>query len=408
MAKRREYPIPNFLNLVSTHLTQQERRESSPTHSSPTHPSVTHPSPTFGFVHAFYAVMGGFAFLADDKTSTVDESLFTLPVHIGAKYEVPSFRGLIYIMKHFPHLITNIPEETILDRAQSNSISKAVLIVQVGWFCANCTSRLIQHLPLSLLEVSTAAHALCTLLTYIVWWFKPFNVPEPIILRGKEAPEVYALLMCEYGEYEEALGTAREMAQTPEMAPGDSSKRIGDKPTKVILAANALLRILQMDKIPEAPVGCLSGSSFEGQFEDLFGSIFGSPPGSLANQARRNGVVEWTITVVSPILYGLVHLLAWSDHFPTPLERLIWRVSSVVVTCSGFVGALLDPFTNVLYQSFRFRLMRLVEYLIIYILPVVHVLASGFLLVESFRQLFFLDPAAYQVPSWSNYWPHLS
>lgn len=34
-----------------------------------------------------------------------------------------------------------------------------------------------------------------------------------------------------------------------------------------------------------------------------------------------------------------------------------------------------------------------------------YILASGFLLVESFRQLF-LDAAAYQLPSFSNYWPH--
>ena len=38
----------------------------------------------------------------------------------------------------------------------------------------------------------------------------------------------------------------------------------------------------------------------------------------------------------------------------------------------------------------------------------VYIPASGFLLGESFRQLFFLDLAAYQVPSWSNYWPHFS
>ena len=169
--------------------------------------------------------MGGFAFLSeeyDDKTFTIDEGLFTLPVQRRADHHVPSYDALIYIMKHFPHLITDVPEETILDRAQSNSISKAILIVQVGWFCANCVSRLIQHLPLSLLEVSTAAHALCTLLTYVVWWFKPFNIPEPIILRGKEAREVHALLRCSHREYEEALETARKMTQEKnlEKAPG--------------------------------------------------------------------------------------------------------------------------------------------------------------------------------------------
>ena len=37
-----------------------------------------------------------------------------------------------------------------------------------------------------------------------------------------------------------------------------------------------------------------------------------------------------------------------------------------------------------------------------------HILALGFLLAESFRQLFFLEDAAYQIPTWSNYWPHLA
>jgi len=360
--------------------------------------------------------MGGFAFLSeeyDDKTITVDENLFTLPVQRDAKYEVPSFGALVYIMTHFPHLITDVSEEAILDRAQSNSISKAVLIVQVGWFYANCASRLIQHLPLSLLEVSTAAHGLCTLLTYVVWWFKPFNVPEPIILRGKEAREVYALLWCSPEEYKEALEMARE--KIPEkalgMAPGDSSTPIGGKPAKVVRAANALLRILQKtDEFPEIPYGH-NLPKFRGIWSSFFFWALGSPPGSLASKARDDLVVEWTITVVSPILYGLIHSLAWSGDFPTPLERRVWRVSSVVVTCSGLVFV---SWQLVFEFSRRFsprpiqRLAEPVADVAVYLLPLVHMLATTYLFVESLRQLFFLDPAAYQLPSWSHYWPHLS
>jgi len=407
MAKRREYPISKFLDLVVTYWTQQERHD----------PNVEQTSPTFGFVHAFFAIMGGFAFPSeyDDKTSTVDENLFTLPVQRGAVYKVPSFHGLVYIMKHFPHLITNVPEETILGLAQSDSISKALLIVQVGWFCTNCASRLDQNLPLSLLEVTTAAHAVCTLLTYVVWWSKPLNIPEPIVLRGKEAQEVWALLRCSSIEYDEALEMAQRMAGG--MAAG--VPREGDR-AMIFLAANALLRILQMGKIPEKPpsdlfVGRILGrvvTGISGRFSvRVLRGIFDSLPGSFRNASRNDPVVEWTITAVSPILYGLIHLLAWSDHFPTPLERRIWRVSSVVVTCSGLVGVLLLLIFEFLRRSLLHpnrSLVGLVAFLALYLLPVVHVLASGFLLVESFRQLFFLDPAAYQLPSWSNYWPHLS
>jgi len=283
-AKRREYPISTFFNLAATHWTQQERHD----------PNAEQTSPTFGFVHAFYAIMGGFAFLSecDDQTSAVDESLFTLPVQIRATYEVPSFHGILYIMKHFPHLITNVPEKTILGLAQSDSISKTLMYVQLGWFCVNCASRLFQHLPLSLLEVSTAAHALCTLLTFVVWSSKPLNIPEPIVLRGKEAWEVYALLKCSRGEYEEALEKAQEMVQeqapeqasetasekalgtAPGVASGDSSTLIGGKPVNITPAANALLGILQMGRTPEEPPfdRAIHGTvqAFPGSFENNF------------------------------------------------------------------------------------------------------------------------------------------
>jgi hypothetical protein len=127
---------------------------------------------------------------------------------------------------------------------------------------------------------------------------------------------------------------------------------------------------------------------------------------------------EYTTSAISPILYGLVHFLAWSDQFPTPLEQLFWHISSVVVMCSGLT--IVTSIIMGLYLSDKRRdaatvTIRSIEvtgiallYLIVLITPVAHVLASGFLVGESFRQLFFLEPAVYQLPSWSNYWPHLS
>ena len=105
--------------------------------------------------------MGGFAFYGScsDDTSTAEESPFEVAANPRGAIEVPRFETLVYIMKHFPHIITNIPEETILERAETSSLSKAVLFFQVGWFCMNCTSRSLQALSTSLLELSTLAHA---------------------------------------------------------------------------------------------------------------------------------------------------------------------------------------------------------------------------------------------------------
>ena len=345
--------------------------------------------PHFGLVHAFYAIMGGFAFYGSyDDNPTVKESLLQISTNPRHTVEVPKFDTLVYIMKDFPHIITDIPEEHILDRAASSGLSKALLIVQVAWFCTSCASRLFERLPLSLLEVSTAAHAFCTLLTYFVWWSKPINIAAPTILREKEAQEVYALLKCSDGEYDEAL----EMAQ--KRAVGDSSTPTGPRTSqKLVLAAGALQHLLPT---PERPPGTLR---FKNRERTLV-------PGALGNKSSE---VHTFITIaVSPILYGLVHFLAWNEHFSTPLESFLWHASSFVVTCSGLVGMFLIYSTKHRSESYQSPYELLVMPVCIFIIPLVHVLASGFLIVESFRQLFFLDPAAYQLPSWSQYWPRPS
>ena len=361
--------------------------------------------------------MGGFAFYGSDMGGipTVEESLADLSTNPRFVVEVPNFETLTYIIKHFPQIITDTDEETILDRAESSSLGKAVLIVQVVWFCTNCASRLIQRLPLSLLEVSTAAHGFCTLLTYFVWWSKPLNVATPTIMRGKQAWEVYALLKCDHWEYGEAL----EMAW--ERAAGDPSGPTGRE--KIILAANALQRLLPN---PQEP------SRHYNRFFEHRPNII---PGVVGRRSGT-GIYEAIALAVSPALYGVIHFLAWNDQFPTPLERVLWRVSSVVVTCSGIAGIVgivgiagitgitrharitrhvgiagIAVSVMVIPNNFSGRLGAIFNGLTVFIFsltPTAHVVSSGFLIVESIRQLFFLEPAANQLPSWTNYWPHLS
>ena len=339
--------------------------------------------------------MGGFAFYANDDggTLTVEESLFELSTNPHYTVGVPSFRACTYIVEHFPNIFTDIPEESIRERSKSSSLSKAVLIVQVGWFCTNCASRLLQHLPLSLLEVTTAAHAFCTLITYFVWWSKPLNVVSPTIMKGKEAREVHALLTCSSGEYIEALKLAQKLAA------GDSSMRT-ECNDRVILAANVLQHHLNEKEPPHA------------QIYDAHNMLI---PGSFGTSWDKES--EWITLTISPIFYGFVHFLAWSDNFPSTLERSLWRASSVVVTSSGLMGALLlqvamfqEQLTEGhkgLIRTMSTQFNNFTAYILFFI-PIAHTLASGFLIGESLRQLFFLDPAAYQLPSWSNYWPHLS
>jgi len=351
--------------------------------------------PPFGLVHAFYAVMGGFAFYGpfDDNSPTAEESFFQISTNPRHTVEVPKINTLEYIVEHFPHILTDIPEEYILDQAASSSLSKALLIVQVAWFCTNCASRLYQRLPLSLLEVTTAAHAFCTLITYFVWWSKPLNVVAPTIMREKEAREVYALLKCSDDEYEKALEMAqkRAAADPPTLSTAHGSE-------KVVLAADALQHLLPT---PERPP---HSSRFHDGGRIMVPGIFKTGPGRGLTELLSVGLL-----IISTMLYGLVHFLAWGGRIPTSLERLLWQVSSLVVACSGLAEAFMvllgawweDTISGKIAEVFVILTAAVV-------IPFAHILASGFLIVESFRELSFLDSAAYQLPSWTNYWPHFS
>ena len=332
----------------------------------------------FGLVHAFYATMGGFVLDTSCEDETVGDKSSSEPS--ASDFHVPKPMAFIYIMKYFPEIIPDISEESITDRVESNSLSKALLIVQIGWFCTNCAARLIHRLPLSLLEVSTAAHGFCTLLTYFIWWSKPLNIAVGTTMRGKEVREVHALLICSENEYNEAK----------RMAAGESPTAANSNKERIVLAANALKHLPNPQRFPERP------------FHNHFGV---SSPGSSLIFSLPHHVYTFIPMAIPTILYGLIHFLAWSDHFPTPREHLLWRVSSVVVTCSGPVFALMAWISNNFYKYGTEVLIALLMGLVI---PLTYVLASGFLVVESFRQLFFLDPTVYQLPSWSNYWPHLS
>jgi hypothetical protein len=57
--------------------------------------------------------------------------------------------------------------------------------------------------------------------------------------------------------------------------------------------------------------------------------------------------VRLAMTVVA-IVFGTIHCLAWSLAFPSRAERILWRVSSITVTC---VPAVLAFVTRVYFPS---------------------------------------------------------
>lgn len=120
--------------------------------------------------------MGGFVF------DTTDEEPF-LPRSAPRIRLQPD--GVAFLRKHAPEIIPTLSREEILDKSKADGLSKALACLQAGWFCTQIIARAIQNLPISLLELTTLAHAFCMIAAYILWWDKPFEVQEPVVINAR-------------------------------------------------------------------------------------------------------------------------------------------------------------------------------------------------------------------------------
>lgn len=137
-------------------------------------------------VHSFYALMGGFVF---DTSSAPAKFLPLETTRLTVR-----FQGLRYIAKHAPSLVPDISEEDIRDKSKADSLAKVLVCLQAIWFCVQCIVRVAQDQDISFLELNTFAHAVCTLMTYALWWHKPLDIESPSLIVGDEAWEMCALM----------------------------------------------------------------------------------------------------------------------------------------------------------------------------------------------------------------------
>lgn len=137
-------------------------------------------------VHAFYAVMGGFAM---DSSSASEAFLPDSRSRAALTAE-----GLRFLLEHEPDLLPDITKAQIQDKSKADGLKKFLICVQASWFCASCITRLANALPISLLELNAMGHAACALCIYAMWWEKPLDVDEPTLVHGYKALPLLAYM----------------------------------------------------------------------------------------------------------------------------------------------------------------------------------------------------------------------
>ena len=158
-------------------------------------------------------------------------------------------------------------------------------------------------------------------------------------------------------------------------------------------------------------------------------TFFPSGDNTVANQAYHLGVA------IISLLFGLIHCLGWSLVFPSSAERLIWRVSAVIIAALPVL--ILLSYSVILFSRFIFEkwvrikgcpsdwslirkkqilfshffkpmnIIRNATWWIFVLLIPIYLLARMALLVEAFLSLRSLPSGAYSVVNWTDYLPHI-
>jgi len=121
---------------------------------------------------------------------------FVLRDEIGEE----SSLGWIAFMEHYKAgqiNLSGITQATIDDHSKADWLGKGIAILQMFWFIVQSAIQVFDSkLVLTQLEVVTASLATLSLVLYVLWWDKPFNVEIPIVIILPNSPPK----LSEYGD----------------------------------------------------------------------------------------------------------------------------------------------------------------------------------------------------------------
>ncbi|KAL1876027.1 hypothetical protein Plec18167_005288 [Paecilomyces lecythidis] len=232
------------------------------------------------------------------------------------------------------------------DQNKDNFLVRSIALAQVSWLVVEVIVRRAQGLPVAQIEVVTLAFSACSLFTYLLLWNKPQDVQVATETTAARRPEVHEI---------------KSMAAA---APAT----FGPYRTMPFMAGNAI---------------------------------------------HNRGEIEYGIQtglVLGGTLFGGLHCLSWNSHFPTSAERILWRVSCLIVTAGpttiGLVwNGLAISLRSLPQMALKWRHATITIFS--HICALIYLAARVYLTVEMLRALAFSPPATFLQVDWSRYLPHL-
>ncbi|KAK3348600.1 hypothetical protein B0T25DRAFT_457434 [Lasiosphaeria hispida] len=248
-----------------------------------------------GMSGAFFVVMGGYVITG--KTKASDGSTESLPSEPAESVLTLTPEGLKWLLRNgrlqgwISDGILNKSDfhfRTIEDKGKANNIAKALVSLQILWVVVQCIGRKSTGLPVTLLEAHVLIQIVYSIAAYFCWWSKPLDVAVPLSLPIADN-----------------LATATD--QDWQLNPGTSSPDIDVLPSRHA-------QLARRRKVCKTLASVLYRASYD----------FGW---NLGHRAQL-----WSAGM--GVANGALHATASLSHFPTPVERWLWRAACVGVAVS--------------------------------------------------------------------------
>ncbi|PMD26826.1 hypothetical protein NA56DRAFT_552365, partial [Hyaloscypha hepaticicola] len=273
----------------------------------------------------------------------------TTDTRVVATIDIVEFRK-----RGFLRTLPTITADHLNDLSNGDSFTKIAAVGQVTWMVVQVIVRAVNRIPITQLEVTACGSAALTFLTYLLWWDKPQAVSSVTELPlSEDAPDFESLV---------------ESLQ-------DRTFCIND----MVLVSGELPRKLE-DNEP-MPQQTISG---HGNTDILFVLGF----------------------VLGGIILGCVESSAWKFDFPTSIELLLWRISSLVIIAAFPLLYTIILIIELAFPKTRMASEERVLQVASFITFPIFFFARLFILFETIYSLFHLPPGVF-ISTWSSSVPHL-
>lgn len=242
--------------------------------------------------HAFFANMGGFVLYfkipdqeeGDAGTNTEGDKSKDQPGPLRqnviqqeglVRHSLCAARLAMLIREPYELQLPHLTKEELRDRSKSNTLAKLLACMQASCLVVQCFARANQHLAISQLVVATAGFFGCTVMTYLFWLSKPRNVESTVAIQCPHELQSQVLELLDG------------------LAIRDSQQAVGDF-------------VQNMGRMPFL--------------------AFMNPEGRTTTRMSDNIAL---VFAAAGAAFSAVHITAWGFRFPSYVEMVIWRTSSV-------------------------------------------------------------------------------